>query len=118
MPNPSQIVRPSPRERRRTNLVGVVSRPRQTRQADERRVTGEQGHPDPQGMEGVMSDQVNENVETTEDVEGHMRPKWHAIEDEPTAETDESDEVEGHMRPKWHAIEDEPTAESDEADKE
>jgi hypothetical protein len=32
-----------------------------------------------------------------------MRPKWHAIEDEPAAESkDDEDDVEGHMRPKWH----------------
>jgi hypothetical protein len=52
-----------------------------------------------------MSDQGNEKpaVETkgADEVEGHMRPKWHAIEEEPPAEGS-GDEVEGHMRPKWH----------------
>ena len=53
-----------------------------------------------------MSDQGNEkpNVElqTGEEVEGHMKPKWHAIEEEPAAESTDEDDVEGHMRPKWH----------------
>ena len=60
-----------------------------------------------------MSDQVNEKpsveVQGGDEVEGHMRPKWHAIDDEPTEGT--ADEVEGHMRPKWHAMEEEPPAE-------
>ena len=50
-----------------------------------------------------MSDQGNEYraVETgsAEEVEGHMRPKWHAIEEEPPAvDTESAEEVEGHMR--------------------
>jgi hypothetical protein len=53
-----------------------------------------------------MSDQGNEKpaVETkgADEVEGHMRPKWHAIEEEPAAESTDDDDVEGHMRPKWH----------------
>ena len=53
-----------------------------------------------------MSDQGNEkpNVElqTGEEVEGHMKPKWHAIDDEPAEGEGTGDEVEGHMRPKWH----------------
>ena len=49
-----------------------------------------------------MSDQGNEkpNVElqTDDDVEGHVRPKWHAIDDEP-AEGEGADDVEGHVGP-------------------
>ena len=63
-----------------------------------------------------MSDQGNEkpNVELQSDdeVEGHIKPKWHAIEDEPA----EGDDVEGHIKPKWHAIEEEPAAESTDDD--
>ena len=44
-----------------------------------------------------------------DEVEGHARPKWHAVDEEPAEGTDD---VEGHARPKWHAIEDEPAAES------
>jgi hypothetical protein len=69
--------------------------------------------------EVVMSDQGNEKpaveTESAEEVEGHMRPKWHAIEEEPPADGS-GDEVEGHMRPKWHAIEEEPAAESTDDD--
>lgn len=66
-----------------------------------------------------MSDQLNEKpvdgTENADEVEGHMRPKWHAMEEEPAAEG-AGDEVEGHMRPKWNAIEDEPAAKGDDED--
>ena len=62
-----------------------------------------------------MTDQTNENPAVgSDDVEGHALPKWHAIEDEPAAES--KDDVEGHALPKWHAIEDEPAAESKDDD--
>ena len=66
-----------------------------------------------------MTDQRNEksaaDAVSADEVEGHMRPKWHAIEEEPPTEGS-VEEVEGHMRPKWHAIEEEPPAEGSDDD--
>ena len=52
-----------------------------------------------------MSDRANEipAVESADEVEAHVRPKWHAMKEEPAAETtDDEDDVKGHVRPRWH----------------